>query len=418
MPKTFAWPASAALRALPARDILAAVNDAAERWQDADFPPRVRASGAIERRTGYTTPVVDYALDRLFGALDGASLTAVIADELGSLDALDGPIARTGRPAAFACGLERIAFVSSDTTIGVALVPAAFALCAKANVAVKDRDDALVGAFFETLAQERAQFASAAFAASWTGGADTLEAELFEGAGAVVAFGREPALRAIRGRLRGDARFIGYGHRASVGYVAREALSDTASASEWAERAARDAILYDGDGCLSAHILFIERGGTLDAAGFATIFARALERMAVEFPAGVIAPERAAAALAQRRLAAFRAAGGHGAVLGSGDACAIVDPPVTEPPPLVPRVVPLFTIDSPQDMVRYVGLHALPLEGIGLAGPLRDDLRAAFFEAGAVRIAALGSLQTPGARGDHGGLRRIADYVRWIDTEV
>ncbi len=418
MPKTFAWPASASLRALPAREIVAAVSDAAERWGDADFPPRVRATAAIERRTGYTTPVVDYALDKLFGMFDRAALEAVIAGELGTLAALDGPVTRPGRPAAFARGLDRIAVISSDTTIGVALVPAVLALCAKANVAVKDRDDALVAAFFETLAQERAEFGPAAFAGAWAGGTDALEGALFDGADAVVAFGRDAALREIRARLRGDARFIGYGHRASAGYVAREALSDPAGAAAWAERAARDALLYDGDGCLSAHVLFVERGGTMLPEAFARAFGRALELAAIEFPAGTIPPDRAAASLAQRRLAAFRAAGGRGAVLDAGDACAIFDPPAAEPPPFVPRVVPLLPIDGPAAMLHYVAAHGLPLEAVGLAGPLRDDLRAAFVDAGAVRIAALGSLQEPSLRGDHGGLGRIGHYVRWIDVEV
>ena len=75
MPKTSSA-ASAALRALPARAIVRAIADAAERWSDADFPPRVRATAAIEERLGYTMPVVDYALDRLFGGITADALTA------------------------------------------------------------------------------------------------------------------------------------------------------------------------------------------------------------------------------------------------------------------------------------------------------------------------------------------------------
>jgi hypothetical protein len=67
---------STALRALPARTIVRAIADAAERWTDADFPPRVRATAAIEERLGYTTPVVDYALDRLFRGITSDALTA------------------------------------------------------------------------------------------------------------------------------------------------------------------------------------------------------------------------------------------------------------------------------------------------------------------------------------------------------
>src|SRR5579884_610518 len=145
---------ASALRALGARRITGFIADAAARWSDADFAPRVRATAAIEARLGYTTPVVDFALDRLFGGITRARLEDAIASELGSVDALDGPVERRGAPAAWARGADRVVVVSSDTTIGVALVPAAFALCAKCDVVVKDRDDALVSAFFETLAEE------------------------------------------------------------------------------------------------------------------------------------------------------------------------------------------------------------------------------------------------------------------------
>ena len=132
-----------ALRALPARRILAHVADAAQRWRDADFPPRVRVTAEIERRLGYSTPVVDYALDRLFGEIRTETLEAAITAELGTLDALDGIVERRGAPAAWARGVESVVIVSSDTTIGVALFPAVLALCAKCDLTVKDRDDAL-----------------------------------------------------------------------------------------------------------------------------------------------------------------------------------------------------------------------------------------------------------------------------------
>ena len=47
---------------LRAEQIVAAVADAAKRWTDADFPPRVRATQAIEQRTGYSEPVIDFDL--------------------------------------------------------------------------------------------------------------------------------------------------------------------------------------------------------------------------------------------------------------------------------------------------------------------------------------------------------------------
>ncbi|HTD34834.1 MAG TPA: acyl-CoA reductase, partial [Candidatus Elarobacter sp.] len=282
-----------ALRALSAKRIIGFVADAAERWHDADFAPRVRASAAIEARLGYTTPVVDYALDRLFGEMTRASLEAAIASELGGIAALDGVTERTGAPASWARGVDRVVVVSSDTTIGVALVPAVFALCAKCDVVVKDRTDALVSAFFATLAEEHPAFASAAQARPWTGGDDPAEDALLRDADTVVAFGRDETLLAIRARCGAGTRFVPFGHRVSVGRLTRgeiDALNGGASspagtlsgpAGTPAERIARDALLYDGEGCLSLHALFVEAGGD-ELARTAAELAAAFERVSVE----------------------------------------------------------------------------------------------------------------------------------------
>jgi hypothetical protein len=406
------------LRALSAAAIVASIADAAERWSDADFPPRVRATEAIQTRLGYSTPVVEYALDRIFFSLRADALSAAIADELGSLAALDGPVDRPGRPASWARGVDRVAIVSSDSTIGVALVPAVYALAAKCDVLVKDRNDALVRAFFLSLAEERPEFAAAAVARDWRGGADPDEAGVLGRADAVVAFGSDPALRAIRAQLRADARFVAFGHRASVGFVQlaeiparrREALLDAI---------ATDALLYDGEGCLSLHALFVA-GDASATAALATDLAAAFERVSIEFPPGTADdPQRAAALAAYRNLGAFRAAGGRGAIYAPVRATAAIafDPPRDAPPPLLPRVLPVFPVAGPEDAVAYLRAQHVPVMAVGVSDPAAPAaLR--FAEAiGAVRIARLGEMQAPPVGGHHGGAPRIADFVRWIDRE-
>jgi hypothetical protein len=400
------------LRALAARRIIGHVADAAERWSDADFPPRVRASLAVEARLGYSAPVVDYALDRLFFGVTRAALEAAIAAELGSVAALDGFAERAGAPAAWARGVDRVAIVSSDTTIGVAIVPALFALCAKCDVVVKDRSDALVAAFFASLAEEHPAFAAAARARAWTGGDDTAEAALLENAGTVVAFGRDETLRAVRARCGADTRFIGYGHRASIGRLT--AAEAAALDDALAEKIARDALLYDGEGCLSLHALFVHGGGA-ELARVAAILAAACERVAVEFPGGSRLPERTAATAAYRNLAAFRAAGGHGAVFRGGDAVLVAGPPPGEAPPFLPRVVPVIGVNGDDGVAAYAAAQRLPVQALGVVAP--DAVAGALAaRIGAVRVAPFGAMQAPPLGGHHGGAPRIADFVRWIDA--
>ncbi len=409
-------PASAALRTLPARRIVAAIASAAARWSDADFPPRVRATAAVARRTGYTEPGVEFALDRLFGGMTEDALVATIAGELGSLDVLDGFVARDGRPDAYAAPIGRVAIVASDTTIGVALPAAMFALCAKCDVAVRDRSDFLSAGFAQSLAVEHDAFATA-LRAHPAGAHDTSWQAVLAGADAVVAFGGDTALRAIRNRTGTQARFVPYGHRTSLGYVAREALAGDVTAI--ADGAARDALLYDGDGCMSLHALFVERGGALEPAAFAARLAGALERAAVEFPARVTAPAPAVAAY--RDAASFRAVLGKGAAYATSAAphLLVVDPPRDEPPPLLPRTLAVYAVDGPADVLAFVQSHGLPLEAVALAAPSdRCDIGDTLLATGAVRFARFGMLQEPSLAGEHGGVGLIAPFVRWVTREA
>ncbi|HYZ17233.1 MAG TPA: acyl-CoA reductase [Candidatus Acidoferrum sp.] len=403
---------SESLRDLAARRIIGSIADAAERWSNADFPPRVRATAAIEARLGYSTPVVDYALDRLFFGVTRTAIEATIVSELGSVDALDRAVPRADAPPAWARGVDRVAIVSSDTTIGVALVPAIFALCAKSEVVVKDRSDALVASFFSSLADEHPAFARAAHARTWTGGDDPDEARLLAGADVVVAFGRDDALRAIRAACGIETRFVPFGHRASIGRLTRSDVAALDAAQ--AERIARDALLYDGEGCLSLHALFLEAEGE-ELSRVGTLLAAACERVAIEFPPSRSSARRDAAVGAYRNLATFRAASGRGAVLRGGEATIVVGAPAGEPPPFLPRVLPLIAVRSDEDVVRYVRAQRLPVQALGVVEPDEAALALAH-RLGAVRVAPLGTLQAPPLGGHHGGSPRIADFVRWIDA--
>ncbi len=405
-----------ALDTLGAHQIVTAIADTAARWSDADFPPRVRALDAIVERTGYSTPVVEYALDRLFESLDAPGLEATIAGELGSLQALDEFVDRRGRPRARALPLGNVCIVSSRTTIGVALLPAVFALCAKCDVLVKDREDHLIAAFFRTLAEEDDAFAHAAMAKAWEGDDDSAGLHAFA---AVVAFGGDDTLAKIRARCAPLARFIGFGAKASAGYVTRDALTDAQKARELAHAAARDLLLYETEGCLSLHALFIERGGALGSEDFASLLAAAVERAAVEFPAARREPGVQARIGSARALAAFQSATGTGTVFSQGSATHLIvaEPPRSQPPFFLPHSLGVLGVDSPAEAVEYLEAHGIGLEALA-TDRARPDVVQLAIATGASRIARFGELQHPLASGYHGGRPRVADFVRWITDET
>jgi len=407
-----------ALAALPASVIVRAIADASARWCDADYPPRVRALAAVVRRTGYAEPVVEYALEALFSSIDAERLTAAVELEMGALATLDG--APFGTPARSAGPAGRVTFVSSDTTIGVALVPALFALVAKCEVVVRDRGDDLIATFAETLAEEHAGVGRALRARRWDDRDDDDLLATLAASEVVVAFGRTPALTAIRAATSPEASFLGFGHRTSLAYLEREALATPGAVAELAERAARDALLYDGEGCLSPHAIFVERGGATAPEDVAAELALAFDRTIVEFPTSALG---AASVHARARAEAFRRAVATAGApppprlfRSPADAyLLLVEPPAELLPPLEPCVVALYAVDGPADAAAFIARHRVPLEAAGVATPaaVRADVASGLRALGARRIAALGEMQRPAIGGPHGGVARVAPFVRY-----
>ncbi|HVR45724.1 MAG TPA: acyl-CoA reductase [Candidatus Binatia bacterium] len=398
----------------PVRSIVAAISAAAARWIDGTFAPRVRALAEVSARTGYGEPSVEGAFDRLFGSLERDRIEAVITDELGSLDVLDRFVERDGRPRARALPVGRVCVLSSRTTIGVAIVPAVFALCAKCDVLVKDREDHLVAAFFATLIDQLPELRASLGAKQWDGKSDAHDLGGFD---AVVVFGSDTSLTAIAAQLPHSTRFIPHGSKASAGYVARDALKSWAAAQALAERAAMDLLLYETEGCLSLHALFVERGGAVSPEQFGQMFGAILCAAAVDLPVGPPDARRVARLAMARDMAAFRGAEQEALV---SDAAAsyllVMDPPWDEPPPFVSRMLPIRSVDAPSQVADYFIRHGVSVEALAVAGS-RADLAEAAARMGAARVTAFGLLQSPEIGDFHGGRPRIAEFVRWISDE-
>lgn len=408
--------AETAFSDLPAARILAAIGAAAALWCDPLFAPRAALVPRICERTGYSAPAVQHALDRLFESLTVDALQTTIAGELGSLAALDGFVRRPGRPDGWARGVERAVVIASDTTIGVALPAALFALSAKAHVVVKDRADGLVAAFAATLAAQEPALEGALLANAWNGHDDPAGRAHLAAADVVVAYGGDDALRAIRERLGPQARFVPFGHRTSIGFVPASALAGVEIAREHARAAALDALLYDGEGCLSLHALFVARGGGVSPHEFAALVAASADDLARRFPPPA-EPEPLVSARYRLRLA-FREANGTGCVLRAGGAVIAFDPPRDEPPPLHARTLGIYPVDSPDDVAAYVRAQRLPLEALAAPrGSEPDEIVTLAKATGVARIAELGRLQAPPLGGEHGGGGRILPFVRWMYRE-
>ncbi|HEY2475579.1 MAG TPA: acyl-CoA reductase [Candidatus Cybelea sp.] len=398
----------------PVRSIIEAIAAAASAWSDPAFESRQRIRAAVSERTQYSLPVVDYAFDRLFRSITAAAMRDVIAAELGSVEVLDRFVTRAEGISARALPVGRVCVVASRTTIGVAIVPAIFALCAKCEVLVKDREDHLVAAFFATLAERLPELAQFAHARPWRGDDDRVDLAQFA---CVVAFGSDATLNAISQALCVPTRFIAYPSKASAGYVAREALSNESDAAAVARGAARDMLLYDGEGCLSLRTIFVERGGRIAPERFCELLAAAIESADERFPATTRIEPSAQRAMA-RELANFRTAVADRVVADPQTSyLVLLDAPAQEPPLFIPRALGVRSVDGPDEAATYLTNHRISVEALAVA-PSSKSLLALAARTGAARIAPFGSLQAPALANLHGGRPRIAEFVRWLVDET
>ncbi len=210
----------------------------------------MRVTAAFEDRLGFSLPVVDYALDRLFGTFTEPALRAAIVAEIGDLTALDVP----------AAGVDRVTIVVDDTEIGTVIAPLAFALCAKARVIVRDRGEALVAAFAETLGEALPALRDAIEVRTWSANAHA-EAAADRADVVVTLASQAAAIYLQRAALDGDLGTL------------------TAAI-------ARDVRLSGATGIVAARRIFVERADAAVLGRFERALADAYEATAIEFPAG------------------------------------------------------------------------------------------------------------------------------------
>jgi len=400
------------MRTQPSAEIFDHIASTVATWSEREFARRRTAEAALVARTGYAPNVVTIALDRLFESCRREALEASIIGEIGALEALDGFIARPDRPSLYARGVDRVAIISSQTTIGVALPATLFALIAKTRVLVKDRADGLIGAFAESLFERDQRFAETLTVQQWEGASGH---ETLDKADVVVAYGGDAALCAIRNTLPGATRFVGFGPRVSAALLTPVTLQDAIRREAALRSIADDALLYDAEGCLSLHILFVqsalqdvaERADELGrlAEELATSLDKAIERL----PFAERERGQRLTQAAQREAAIAHAALHHGTSCRVGRATVIVD--AASPPPLLPATTLIVPIDESSEIAAYLDRYHLRLEALALESSVSPpSIRVA-------RLTTFGELQRPTLRGEHGGRPRILDFVDLVTDD-
>lgn len=242
---------------------------------------------------------------------------------------------------------------------------------------------------------------------------EELSDEWITRSGAVIVYGSDETIAVMRRRVPAEKIFIGHGHKASLGIV----WDDPSFAS--CAGAARDASLYDQQGCLSPQVFYVREARPGFAREYAEKLASAMELFNRAHPRGPITVEEKAAIANLRAAYRFRTAGDLRVALWQGggnmDWTVIYEEDAWFTASPLNRVV--FVKKLPENLSDTMGPA---LDYVGAVGlwPCNEELANRFADLCPSRFCAIGRMQDPPWTWHNGGVARLASLVKWVDFEA
>ena len=394
----------------PVDEILAVLDRVTARWLDHADPIRLEAEAGLAESTGLAPLMIRRGLDDMIRRVQG--IGDLLDLDLGSREALDGFFWRAGGVYSRAWGPGLLTCVFSGNVPGIPAFDMALGLALKSAVLVRPASEEPVFAplFARSVAAEDEALGRCLAVTRW-GYEETWP---YERAGAVLAYGSDQSVAAIRRLVPAGVRFLGHGHKISFAVVTREACT-----KETAQQLAYDVTMYDQQGCVSPHMAFVERGGALAPSAFAAAVGSALREYAASMPRRKLTATEALALRGARDEAEFTA---DALYASPGDLAWTVvhsETPAFLPSPLN-RLLRTFAVDDADAVAPLVAPYAPYLQTVAFAGPTERLLEVAeeLGRLGVSRVCPVGRVQQPGPLWRHDGRPTAGDLVRWTDIEA
>jgi len=419
--------AKASLDRLPAQGIADKVGEVGERFGDPADAIRLEAEGRVALESGLSAASAGLVVDRVAREWSRARLASLLQADFPDPSVLDGFVRADNGDSIHAVGGSLSFHIGSGNVPGVGATSIVRSLLVKCPVLLKPgrEDIALSCLFARALAEAYPDLGRAVAVVYWPRGrGGELETLALERAERVVVYGGNALVRDIRGRTRVGAAFVAYPHRLSVGLVGRELLEEETRARKVASDAAEAASAYDGRGCVSPKVIWVETGGRVEPREWASLLAAEMDRIESEAPAAPL-DVASAATLQQLRgsseLAA--AAGGENAVFsGSSSRWAVL----FEPSPdraieltCPGRTVVVRPIDRLERVPDVIARVAEAIQSVALAAGegRRAELASRLVDVGATRVTSFPRLAWPPAWWRHDGTAPLQALVRWTTLE-
>lgn len=408
--------------------IIRLLANVAEDWLQETNPFRRMALEAAEDQTGFSPAVLAAGLDAFFQQLTVDKLETLVVQDLGHVERLDAFVAdqsehHTHR-AARARGPELLVHFTAGNLPSPALHSMMLGLLTRSAQFVKcAQGQALLPRLFaHSIYEVEPKIGACLEVAVWPGGNEALEEPLLQQADCLTATGTDATLEALRRRLPAHVRFLGYGYRVSFAYIARDMLSRHL-ARELANQAAWDVAAWDQLGCLSPHVVYVEREGAISPETFAELLAEALAQLEQRAPRGRRSVEEAAAITTRRAFYEVRAAYGpetrQWCSQGSTAWTVVFEADPTFQVSCLNRFVYVKPVRDLAEALQAAVAVRGKVSTVGLAAPLSqtEKLARQLADWGVTRVCRLGQMQNPPLLWRHDGRPCLADLVLWTDWE-
>jgi hypothetical protein len=417
---TAAWAALAEARAsLDHRltaDLLPAFVGAMRRLTAPSGPYRARLIEGIAHTSGWAPGAIEEGLARFARSYTENSLRAAIVRAVGSLETLD----RRGQRRA--TSPRGVLLVLASTIPWAGIESLTWALLARSSclVRVSAGEPWTAPLFLEALAEEYPPLARTAQAVYWPFEDEDANRAAARHPEALVVYGSDASVRAWRMYATECARpprLIEHGHRMSVAVVGRGSLAPGV-ADPVADALAREAAIYDRDGCLSPSVAYLEASGAISPEDFGERVARAQARWAEQWPVRRASDAQASATHQARGTCEL--AGGR--VWASADTAWTVALDRRDPPPLPVsgRFLWLHQFAQPTELRARLLAWGPRLSTVGVSGwKARDaELMSAIGPSYATRVCALPTMQEPPLDRFHDGASELAELALIRDWEL
>lgn len=400
----------------------------AERWLEPDYPIRHLALNEGPSKTGFSQATLAAGLDAFFGQLTEENLNSLLVQELGHAQRLDSLVAtkeeRINERSAMVTGPELIVHIAAghipnptlmSIVLGLLVRSAQFVKCATGSAFIPRL-------FAHSIYEVEPKLGACLEIAEWRGGEVTLEKALYAESAGVTATGSDETLTKIKHHLPAHIRFLGYGHRVSFGFVSKETLHGHA-VRDAAVRAAADVAAWNQLGCLSPHVIYVEKDGAHSAIHFAELLAEELEKREQAEPRGPLSTESAAAITTRRAVYEIRAAHSpdtkHWCSANSTAWTVIYEADPRFQVSCLNRFIYVKETTGLEEVLRAAEVVRGQVSTVGLAAPESTAAKyvAQLAHWGVTRVCPLGKMQHPPLTWRHDGRPSLGDLVTWTDWE-